>query len=326
MRASAYGVAASLISALFLGGGLSGLFAGDVRLEYGQLLLGEHRFMLRGVNYGRADSLRPCLYARDLPLIAALGANTVRTSRLLDHGDTAFVPLLETTGLHWLAGFPLEPFYDPSRPISARKAEILEAFESYVLRFRGQPRLVAYVFGDGVLENYNSRFSGPISDFYDLLAEAAALLRALEPDQTPLLATGVRNLARLRDNPPGLAFWVYDAGAVRTLSSAIDEIRRSGSKPVLIGGYGVNAEDEDAQALAALDLTREIEAEGSLLGGLYAGFADDGAGPAFSSRSPPGSRDSTPYSHAPSTRRWPDCGAVTPRPPGGWKIHPKWLR
>jgi uncharacterized protein (TIGR03437 family) len=228
------------------------------------------------------DPVPSCVHARDLPLIAALGANTVRTYRLLPEGDTSFVALLDTTGLHWLAGFPLEPYYGPAQPISAKRDAILDGFRKYAERFRGERHLIAYVFGNDVPEDYNRKFAGPVSDFYALLGDVAILLRELEPENTPLLATGVRDLADLRNAPPGLSFWLWNAGSVRYLTAPLEEIRRRSAKPVLAADYGVGAfnqfagrEDEAAQAQAAVGLVKEIESAGFLLGGVYAALADD---------------------------------------------------
>jgi uncharacterized protein (TIGR03437 family) len=277
-----------LTSALLLAGGLSLLCAERVRLEEGELRLGEKRFKISGLQYApvpigaRAqDWVPPCLYARDLPLAAAMGANTVRTLRLLPEGDTTFIPLLGTTGLHWLAGFPLEPYYDPTRSILDRRDEILADFRRYAERFGGQERLLAFVFGDDVPTGYSAKFAGSVSEFHALLQDAAAVLLELEPESTPLVATAVGNLDDLSADPPGLAFWLWDAGSRRDLAAPIAEIRQSSSRPVLIAGFGVDAvdsrtglEDEAAQAETALALVDEIEAAPLLLGGLYATFAD----------------------------------------------------
>ena len=281
-------VAVRLTSALLLAGGLCLLCAERVRLDEGELRLGEKRFQVRGVHYApvpigaRAqDRVSPCLYARDLPLAAAMGANTVRTFRLLPEGDLTFVPLLETTGLHWLAGFPLDPYYDPTRSILEKRDEILADFRHYAERFRGQERLLALVFGDDVPTGYSAKFAGSVSEFYALLKEAADILLELDPESMPLLATSAGNLEDLRADSPGLAFWLWDAGSRGDLAAPLEEIRRSSSRPVLIAGFGTEAvdsgtglEDEAAQAATALALVDEIEAVPILLGGLYGDFAD----------------------------------------------------
>ncbi len=289
-------LAAKLASALVLSSFLCLLFAGDVRLQQGQLRLGDRGFLIHGVGYAPlplgsqpADPVPSCVYARDLPLVAAMGANVIRTYALLPEGDTAFTALLETTGLYWLAGFPLDPYYDPARPITARRDEILQAFRDYAVRFHDEPRLIGFVLGEEVAGNYASRFAGSVSDFYSLLADAAQLLQDLEPDKTPLLATSTSDPAELANTPPGLSFWLWNAGPRRTLSAAINDILRLSSRPVLVADYGVDAfnqttgsEDEQTQAQAAADLTREIESSGLLLGGVYAAFADDYRSPRHS--------------------------------------------
>jgi uncharacterized protein (TIGR03437 family) len=277
-----------LISTLLLTGGLSLVCAQRVRIEEGELRLGEKRFQIRGLHYApvpigaRAqDRVPPCLYARDLPLAAAMGANTVRTFHLLPEGDTTFVPLLETTGLRWLAGFPLDSYYDPTRSILERRAEILADFRKYAVRFQGQDRLLAFVLGDDVPTGYSAKFAGPVSEFHALLKEVAAILLELEPESTPLVATSVTNLEDLRADPPGLAFWLWDAGSRRDLAAPLADILRSSSRPVLVAGFGADAvdsgtglEDEAAQAATALASLDQIEVAPLLLGGLYATFAD----------------------------------------------------
>jgi len=255
------------------------------------LALGNSSFVVRGVAYSNAAIGEPaayrlaastCRYARDLPLIANLGANTVRTYALLGEEDKSFVELLESTGLYWLAGFPLEPYYDPARTIIARKRQILDAFGEYARRFRGERRLIGYVFGNEVARDYNAKFAGSVEDFYALLGEAAELLRQIEPEQTSLLTTAVHDTAELARSPAGLSFWCWNANPGRSFGGLLEQARRKAAKPVLISEFGVDAfdertrqEDEQAQAEAAAALAREIEDAGWLLGGVYSGFLDE---------------------------------------------------
>jgi uncharacterized protein (TIGR03437 family) len=94
------------------------------------------------------------------------------------------------------------------------------------------------------------------------------------------LATSVDNLEDLRADPPGLAFWLWNAGSRRDLAALLSEIRRSSSRPVVVAGFGTGLEDEAAQAATALALADEIEAAPLLLGGLYGAFADQYGAPA----------------------------------------------
>jgi len=258
-----------LTTALALIGALCSLFAGDMRLDNSGLRIGDTRFLVHGVGYMPMDG--PCGWARDLPLMAAMGANTVRTYQLLSGDDTTFTALLGTTGLHWLAGFPLEPYYDPNSSISARRDEILAAFRSYAQRFGGEPRLIAFVFGSGVVDNYNLKFAGPVTDFYSLLEDAAAVLQELQPDAPAMLTTTAGTASVLQESPAGLSFWMYNAGPVADLSAAISQIRHGSALPVLVAEYGADALDDQT----TVRLTLQIAADTSLLGGVYATFADD---------------------------------------------------
>lgn len=158
-------------------------------VENGSLMLGARRFVVRGLGY--RDPRAPCLYARDLPLMAAMGANTVRTYDLAPEADKTFASVLESTGLYWLADFPLDPYYDSTQTIAAQKERILAAFRKYAERFRGQARLIGYVFGGDVAREYEKKFAGSPADFYALTGAAAAVLREIEPGQPPLLAAAV---------------------------------------------------------------------------------------------------------------------------------------
>jgi len=161
------------------------------------------QLIVRGVAYPRIASMadsapalpaKSCFYARDLSLIAATGANTVQTYDLIPEKDHLFTAVLESTGLYWLAGFPLEPFYDPTQPISAKKTAILEAFRRYADRYRTHPRLLGFVFGNNVMRDYNLKFAGSAEDFNTLVVEAETWLRSVQPENTPPVLTTVDSM------------------------------------------------------------------------------------------------------------------------------------
>ena len=162
---------------------------GGVEISESRLFVDGAAFPVRGVVYSSTPVGQVgfavfddagCLYARDLPLIAAMGANTVRTTALVRPDDRAVRVVLESTGLHWLAGFPLEPYFDAGRSLSpdrpdgrVLRGEILTGFREFVEGSRGM-RVLAFVFGDDVPRDYANKFSGDVGDYYSLLAEAAA--------------------------------------------------------------------------------------------------------------------------------------------------------
>lgn len=232
-------------------------------------------FAVRGVAYPAASMplpASPCLYARDLPLIAAMGANTIRTYSLPPEGDRTFLAVLESTGLNWLAGFPLEPYYDPAVSIGSRRHEILSAFRHYVLRFRGHRRVLGYVFGNDVPAGYARKFAGAPGEFFALLADAAAVLRESDPDRTPLLTTAVSNPAEMVREVPAISFWSWNAGTRTSFGPALLLARSAASRPVLVSEFGPSASDEKEAALSAAAMAAEVEPSDSVLGAIYASF------------------------------------------------------
>ena len=251
-----------------------------------QLLLAGEPFAVRGVVYANAPIGAPglatlggssCLYARDFPLIAGLGANTLRTRQRVSPGDRVFRRSLESADLYLIAGFPVAgPIED-----AAARGRILDELSSYAAGWAGEPRLLAISI-DGPED----------AAFYALLNEAAARLHA---EQLGMLVTG--SVASAREigafdrstqdiQQPALDFWSIDLAGHSALSPAIEEASGKTGKPILVSGFGLDAYDRfasaadlDSQALYAGLLAEELEAiqrAGAyrLLGGLYAELSD----------------------------------------------------
>ena len=240
-----------------------------------------------------------CLFARDLPLIAAMGANTIRTTAMVRPGDRAFHDVLDHTRLYWLAGFPLEPYFDATRSLSpespggsALREEILTAFREFVEGSLGT-RTLAFVFGDDVGHAYAAKFSGDAGDYYSLLAEAAAVARGI--DTGALVTTTASDLSQIGSSDrgtndaaqPDLAFWSLNRSGADPLDGDLAEARARTAKPVLISAFGIDAYDAIArrvdrmsQAKVARRIARGVEkategADSQVLGGVYAAFVDE---------------------------------------------------
>ena len=275
-----------------------------------RLFLNDVPFVVRGVVYsnipiGQTWSDRntgaACFYPRDLPLIAAMGANTIRTLALMPPRERSFRFVLGSTNLYWLAGFPLDRFHDPERPLAtddadgrALRDEILLEFRDYVESWKDEPRVIAFVFGEDVGADYNSKFAGSPDDFYSLLAEAGAFLRDAGA-QTTLLTTTVSRLDQIGSpafhtddfSQPDLAFWSLNLPGAEPVETAPAAVSAVTAKPLLVSSFGIDAYDHvregfdpRPQAGVAEQQARAIDALARreprpILGGVYATYADE---------------------------------------------------
>src|SRR5881296_3290913 len=139
----------SLLAVLFA---ISGKAQFEIRGS--RLYLDGNPFPIRGVAYsptpigktpGPLLQLSGCLYARDFPLAARAGINTIRVYSRIPPGEAPFWQALEKSNLYLLAGFPLEPYYDSGATLSvdsesgrALRARILQDFRDYADQLRGQ--------------------------------------------------------------------------------------------------------------------------------------------------------------------------------------------
>lgn len=243
-----------------------------------------------------------CLYARDFPLIRAAGANAIQTRARVNPSDRAFTQVLASNDLYWLAGFPLEPYHDPSRSLSPEtaggrnlRARILDDLEAYARAWDGNERLIALVFGDRTALDYNQKFAGSPGDFYSLLAEAARRLddAGLRVRVTTRVATaadiGDRALGTDDAAQDRLAFWSVDRQGRAALGTVFEDVRLRTAKPLLISAFGVDAfdhvtlaEDAGRQAIETEALARELSLAArstvyKVVGGVYGDFADEWA-------------------------------------------------
>jgi|GEM_PF-1896820 len=277
------------VALLCLGAGI--MAAGErPRLVEGAFRSEDKPFRIRAITYSPRPAAieyqRPspeCQLARDLPLIAAAGANTVRTQRLSQESEPVLASLLETTGLYWLAGFSLEPYYDPEVPISAKKAQIMEDLRQFAERHLHDERLLAFVIGEEVATNYERKFAGDAGGFYSLLADAATMLREMRPDDPPLVTTVVGDASQLLVEVPGLSFWIWKMPSWHPALAKAEEAAAAGSAPLVIEGFsrrlpeeGPQPEEGDGGPVAALmGAIQDLEGSKHLLGFIYTRFAEE---------------------------------------------------
>ncbi|MBI3694050.1 MAG: hypothetical protein HY238_04320 [Acidobacteria bacterium] len=275
----------SLLAVLFA---ISGNAEFEIRGS--RLYLDGSPFPIRGVAYSPTPvgeiptgvlRLSGCVYNRDFPLMARAGINTVRIYGRVPAGERFFWQALEKNSLYLLAGFPLDPYYDPSAtlaPGSSLRARILADFREYAEQLRSSRRVMAVVFGNEVSSDYNRKFAGAPRDFYSLVDEAAA--------SGLLLTTAVADVADVAADAPGVSFWSLNVSR-GSLAGLLDEVRRRTGRAVLVSEFGVDAfdngrqvEDAGTQATVLRSLARQLRVEmdragSTLLGGVWLGWSDE---------------------------------------------------
>lgn len=142
-----------------------------------------------------------CVLARDLPLIAQSGATVVYTQgHVPEDGDHIFLNLLASTGLSWVAAYPLPLDVDPSLSLLEQRSQILARFAAFAERFAGNPNL------RGVVLDFGKQH---LAASAQLANEFAAILEAYFPTQTPRLGHVAYAATALERTPIGISFWLY---------------------------------------------------------------------------------------------------------------------
>jgi len=254
--------------ALLLGLSLFGAVHVPAQIEVRgpRLFAGEAQLTLHGVVYsptpigsaaGATLEGASCFYARDFPLIASSGANAIRTLARVDPADRAFRSALADSGLFWLAGFPLTPYFDTGRSLDPAAGDgavlretILSDFVEFVRGWEDEPRLAAVLFGNETGRRFSSKFAGERRHYYSLLAEAASRVAAAGlrapvgasvADPTEIGSFELGTTDRLQ---PDLALWAVDASGLSLIGSIPQQARQRTVKALLLGGFGVDAYDQ----------------------------------------------------------------------------------
>lgn len=162
---------------------------------------------VRAIRYTFPDSSWPgtlpplCAMARDLPLVRESGANAVYTvGAPPEDGDHIFLSLLASTGLSWIAAYPLPQEVDPSRPLLEQREAIRTRFAAFVTRFQGNPNL------RGVVLDFGSQYAVEAAI---LAPEFAAELSRRFPENPPALGQAAYTPDALYNLPTGTSFWLY---------------------------------------------------------------------------------------------------------------------
>jgi hypothetical protein len=231
---------------------------GPVQIQGRQLLVRGQPFQIRGVGYAPTPIGRgvdevaiysdPAIYGRDLPLLRALGANTIRTwGPVTSHGllQAAYNggdhPIYVIMGL-WVA--PSVPLADPT----ARQG-ILDRFRAYVAEYKDEPAVLMWGVGNEVNQGYR----GPKADWYRLLNDLGEVAYDVEGAAWHPVATANWDLFHLGQAAQGaddaglpyLDVWGVTAYRGRTFTDLFTTYTARSQKPLWIAEYGLDAWDAE---------------------------------------------------------------------------------
>ncbi len=236
------------------------------------------------------------LIARDGPIMAEAGANTIRifgTLRIEKNGiweigtTSAFIREAAEHGLWIVMGSFIDPDTDFTDP--ALRQTIVDAHIELVRQFKGEPNILMWAPG-----NELNFFTDQLSDWYSLQNEIAMAIKAEQggasgPEFGPYVC-GITNVIN-KDGSPGIApqdevpavdIWAVNVFRGPTMGTLFQQVESMTSKPFWIAETGIDSlnngtmvQDERAQALFAKALWAEIENHCHLVFGGNLGFYSD---------------------------------------------------
>ena len=277
-----------------------------------QLLVNGAPFTVKGVVYspvpiGEDPNLTPPygdyftgpyapLHDRDLPLLRAMGANTLRLyhwektadhSAFLDQAYNGGVDPLYVIAGYWIdAGLDL----DPNSPANVRE-QLKADFREMVAAHKTHPAILMWSVGHNL--NQAGLSSNQLSQVFSLINEMAETAQAEEgttghPVTTALFDQDLAaTIAAFEQTVPALDIWganVYRGKSFGTLFSDLGPITQ---KPIMIMEYGIDAYDQTrgdeyeklgtpVQADYAEALWKEIAANPSTcVGGAIMSYSDE---------------------------------------------------
>jgi len=156
-----------------------------VKFINNQLIVNGAPFLIRGVSYqptpvgelpviGNSLFQDPQIYTRDLPILRALGCNTIRTWKKINNHD--FLTACYNNNIepiYVIMGFPIE--YNDLNNEQTRNL-IKQEFSEYVMEYKNDPAAFMWALGNEV----NMTYQGNITDWYSLANELAEIAYEIE--------------------------------------------------------------------------------------------------------------------------------------------------
>ncbi|MBI4688579.1 MAG: choice-of-anchor D domain-containing protein [Nitrospirae bacterium] len=271
-----------------------------------QMLLNSSPFTVKGVVYspvpiGHDPETTPPygdyftsdqfgIYDRDLPLLRAMGVNTVRlynwnnTANHLDFLDKAYNGGVKP--IYVIAGFWINGGQDIDPASSVNVREQLKAqFREMVSIHKNHPAILMWAIGSDL--NANSMYGGSLNNLFSLINELSAEAHAEDgnhPVTMPLADINIINtITAYNSSVPNLDVWGANVYRGNSFGTLFNDYNAASSKPLIVLEYGIDAynkvtqtENESTQANYANSLWTEIKANSSVcIGGTITAYSDE---------------------------------------------------
>lgn len=242
-----------------------------------------------GDNFSAASS---ALYQRDLPLLRAMGTNTVRLwGWEIDRDHTAFLDAAYNQGvqpIYVIATYWVNAGLDLNDP-GVRSQQIAN-FRQMVANHKDHPAILMWMIGNELNAPWMYNNSDALFSLINEMALAAHQEEgaSYHPVTTPLADVNLISTISQRNSAmTNLDVWSVQVYRGNTFGALFDDYAAASSKPLLISEYGIDAYDDQnhaeyeqngapRQAEYAADLWGEIEAHASVCsGGSIMAYSDE---------------------------------------------------
>lgn len=276
-----------------------------VEIRGRELYVNDEKFIIKGVGYAptpigyypwEKDVFSdPDIYSRDLPLLRAMGCNTIRTWVKVTSKD--FLDACYNNGqnpIYVIMGF----WFDANQVVinSTLRQQTINEFISYVNTFKDHPAVLMWAIGN---ENNLNYTASPLRDLYEFinemakaahLAEGANFHPTIYPNGGTTTDGGIGTIGESIYKTDDNSMIYLDVWGVNSykdtypsFGTLFTEYANKSSKPLVITEFGIDAYDnvhsttyETTQASWTVQLWDEIEANSDICcGGCIMAYSDE---------------------------------------------------
>ena len=276
--------------------------------------------------YGYGDyytSAYSSIYNRDLPLLSAMGANTIRVlgwDNLADHTD--FLDAAYAYGIKVIPGFWVNAGQDISQ--ESVRDQIASDFRDMVSVHKDHPAILMWAIGNDL--NAGTMYGGDLANVLNLTNGMSTEAHAEDtnhPVTTPLADEDLIDFIMYNDATSNIDIWGANVYRGNTFGTLFTDYEAYSGKPLIITGYGADAydsmtemESESGQSDYAAALWGEIEANADVCtGGTIMEYSDQWWKGKYSAD--PGCTDINPAVHG-------VCGYAPSEQPDGYDNYEWW--